>query len=129
MATVEGVVELPYITVDEPPGKEGYQAQHPDAEVPSVPHWEDGQNPPGTDPPTPPAIDPATVLPPGTDPFPVPEGAVAESEVLVEDTAPRTNPAVTEIPGTHPFPYTPQAVVAEEEFGLEECDDTDSRTD
>ena len=125
MATVDGVVELPYITVDEPPGKEGYQAQHPDADVPSVPHWEDGENPPGTDPPTPPAVPPETVLPPGTNPFPVPEGAADAQEAV--DPKPSTNPAVTEIPGTHPFPYTPQPVTASaEEFGLDEGDHCDA---
>jgi hypothetical protein len=125
MSTVDGVVELPYIVVDEPPGTDGYQAQHPDADVPSVPHYEDGENPPGTDPPTPPAVDPATILPPGTDPFPVPEGA-GDPQVAV-DTAPRGNPALTEIPGTHPFPFVPQVTTAEQEaqaaeaeFGLED---------
>ena len=118
MATVDGVVELPYITVDEPPGKEGYQAQHPDADVPSVPHWEAGENPPGTDPPVPPLVDPATVLLPGTDPFPVDPAAVAAWEAHANDPPPPyVNPAITEIPGTNPFPYTPQvttAVVEEE---------------
>lgn len=116
MSTVEGVVELPYITVDEPPGTDGHQAQHPDADVPSVPHWEAGENPPGTDPPVPPVEDPATVLPPGTSPFLLdPDAPEPEPEV----PAPHGNPALTEIPGTHPFPWAPQVTTAEAEFGLE----------
>ena len=127
MATVEGVVELPYITVDEPPGKEGYQAQHPDAEVPSVPHWEQGENPPGTDPPVPPAEDPAITLTPGTTPFAVDPNAVIAPE---PEIAGPVNPAITEIPGTHPWPsIVGGPLEAEKEFGLDECDDTDSQTD
>ena len=129
MSTVDGVVELPYVTVDEPPGTDGTQAQHPDADVPSVPHWEAGENPPGTDPPVPPVEDPAITLPPGTHPDPVSGVALgAETEEAPPDTAPRSNPAVTEIPGTHPFPWNPQVTTAEQEaqaaeaeFGLEEA--------
>jgi hypothetical protein len=44
--------------VDEPPGKDGYQGQHPNAEIPKVPDYAPGANPPGTNPPMP-AKDPA----------------------------------------------------------------------
>lgn len=54
--------------VDEPPGKDGTQGQHPDTPVPPVPEWGAGENPPGTNPPVPPAEDPAVTLPPGTHP-------------------------------------------------------------
>lgn len=55
-------------TVDDPPGKQGYQAQTPGIEPPPVPDWKPGENPPGTNPPKPAAKDPATTLPPGTNP-------------------------------------------------------------
>jgi len=57
-------------TVDAPPGKQGYQAQHPDfyAAANPVPDWKEGANPPGTNPPKPPKNDPATTPIPGSTP-------------------------------------------------------------
>ena len=51
--------------VDDPPGKDGYQGVRADAEFPPVPDYAAGTNPPGTNPPFPPAQDPALAPIPG----------------------------------------------------------------
>jgi hypothetical protein len=58
--------------VDTPPGKDGHQGQHPNAETPPVPDYAAGTNPPGTNPPMP-AQDPATTPIPGSIPGVLPE--------------------------------------------------------
>ena len=53
--------------VDEPPGNQGVQPPNaPD--LPPVPDWGPGENPPGTNPPVDPPVDPATVPVPGSVP-------------------------------------------------------------
>lgn len=54
--------------VDPPPGKDGYQGQHPETPVGEVPEWAPGTNPPGTNPPVNPPNDPATNPVPGSVP-------------------------------------------------------------
>jgi hypothetical protein len=53
--------------VDEPPGEQGAQAPNPD-DLPPLPDWGPGENPPGTNPPVEPPVDPATVPVPGSVP-------------------------------------------------------------
>ena len=53
--------------VDEPPGEQGAQAPNPD-DLPPLPEWGPGENPPGTNPPVDPPVDPATVPVPGSVP-------------------------------------------------------------
>lgn len=57
----------PQSPVDEPPGEQGVQAPNP-PNLPPIPEWDAGENPPGTNPPYPPAVDPATVPVPGSVP-------------------------------------------------------------
>jgi len=53
--------------VDEPPGADGVQPPNP-PDLPPLPDWGPGENPPGTNPPVDPPVDPATVPVPGSVP-------------------------------------------------------------
>jgi hypothetical protein len=93
--TLAGQFDLP---TDKPPGKDGYQTQHPDWPPERAALFAPGANPPGTNPPVPASYDTSTKPPPGSIP-----GVIFGNEGV---SGPLKQP-VTNAKGAYRIPHRP----------------------